>query len=195
MELSLAEEVPLASRLSNSLLHRRNRVLTDWQVKVGNKGETGSLEIVEMLFSVRGPTAGIILMEWNVKASSLGNAGMWDSHFRVGGAAGSDLDQPTCPKFGFNDQCIAASLMFHVTSQASGYFENVWAWVADHDNDFDTYDNFDPSANQVSIYGARGMLIESKGPAWFYGTSSEHSVLYNYQLSNAANVSCNPLDS
>lgn len=114
---------------------------------------------------------------------------MWDSHFRVGGAEGSELDEPTCPKFGFNDQCIAASLMFHVTSQASGYFENVWAWVADHDNDMNMYDEFDPTANQVSIYGARGMLIESQGPSWFYGTGSEHSVLYNYQLNNAKNVS------
>jgi len=102
---------------------------------------------------------------------------------------GSDLDEPTCPKNGFNDQCIAASLMFHVTPQASGYFENVWAWVADHDNDMNMTQQFDPSANQVSIYGARGMLIESEGPSWFLGTGSEHSVLYNYELNNAKRVS------
>lgn len=56
---------------------------------------------------------------------------MWDSHFRVGGATGTDLDVDTCPKFGFSQDCIAASLMLHVTKQASGYFENVWTWVAD----------------------------------------------------------------
>jgi hypothetical protein len=158
-------------------------------VRVGNKGDVGTMEIVEMLFSVKGATAGAILMEWNVAADSQGSAGMWDSHFRVGGALGSDLDVNTCPKFGFNDQCIAASLMFHVTSQASGYFENVWAWVADHDNDENMTNNPDPTSNQVSIFGARGMLIESQGPSWFYGTSSEHSVLYNYQLYNAKDVS------
>lgn len=158
-------------------------------VKVGNKGDIGTMEIVEMLFTVKGATAGAILMEWNLAASSQGAAGMWDSHFRVGGALGSDLDETTCPKFGFNDQCIAASLMFHVTSQASGYFENVWAWVADHDNDENMTQNPDAVANQVGVYGARGMLIESQGPSWFIGTSSEHSVLYNYQLYNAKDVS------
>lgn len=48
-------------------------------VQVGNKGDVGSLEIVDMLFSVRGPTAGAILMEWNVAAAEHGAAGMWDS--------------------------------------------------------------------------------------------------------------------
>jgi hypothetical protein len=134
-------------------------------------------------------------MEWNVAADDQGTAGMWDSHFRVGGALGSDLDEPNCPKFGFNDQCIAASLMFHVTSQASGYFENVWAWVADHDNDENMVENFDPTSNQLSVFGARGMLIESQGPSWFLGTSSEHSVLYNYQLHNAKDVRSSPIRS
>lgn len=58
-------------------------------------------------------------------------AGMWDSHVRVGGGIGTDLDIDNCPKGGFNDQCICASMLLHVTAQASGYFENVWVWVAD----------------------------------------------------------------
>lgn len=156
--------------------------------QTGNKGEVGTMEIVEMLFSVRGNTAGAILMEWNTAAESQGSAAMWDSHFRVGGADGTDLDIQNCPKFGFNDQCIAASLMFHLTEQASGYFENVWAWVADHDNDASVFNQPDSTITQISVYGARGMLIESQGPSWFYGTSSEHSVLYNYQLSGAKDV-------
>ncbi|KFY05268.1 hypothetical protein O988_00131 [Pseudogymnoascus sp. VKM F-3808] len=157
-------------------------------VQVGNAGEVGSVEIVEMLFSVRGNTAGAILMEWNTAAVTQGAAAMWDSHFRVGGADGTDLGIADCPKFSFNEQCIAASLMFHVTKQASGYFENVWAWVADHDNDENMYNQFDKTANQISVYGARGMLIESQGPSWFYGTSSEHSVMYNYQVSGAKDI-------
>ena len=56
---------------------------------------------------------------------------MWDSHFRVGGAHGSDLDFANCPKLAYSDKCIAASLLFHVTSEASGYFGNVWVWTAD----------------------------------------------------------------
>ncbi|KAI0007369.1 hypothetical protein F4779DRAFT_643166 [Xylariaceae sp. FL0662B] len=97
-------------------------------VQVGNKGDIGTMEIVEMLFSVRGGTGGAVLMEWNTAASEQGAAAMWDSHFRVGGALGTDLDLATCPKFSTNDECIAASLMFHVTPQGNGYFENVWAW-------------------------------------------------------------------
>ena len=47
----------------------------------------------------------------------------------------------------------------------------------------------DSSGSQISIYGARGMLIESQGPSWFYGTGSEHSVMYQYELFGAKNVS------
>jgi hypothetical protein len=32
------------------------------------------------------------------------------------------------------------------------------------------------------------VLIESQGPSWFYGTASEHSVLYQYELNNAKNI-------
>jgi len=43
--------------------------------------------------------------------------------------------------------------------------------------------------NQINIYNGRGVLIESDvGPVWLYGTSAEHNVLYNYQISNASNV-------
>ncbi|KAI1812912.1 pectin lyase fold/virulence factor [Poronia punctata] len=157
-------------------------------VQVGNRGETGKMEITEMLFSVRGATAGAILMEWNVAAASQGAAAMWDSHFRVGGALGTDLDLSTCPKFSQKADCIAASLMFRVTAQANGYFENVWAWVSDHDNDKSIVDQPDSSSTQVSVFGARGMLIESKGPSWFYGGGSEHSVLYNYLVSGAKSI-------
>jgi len=42
-------------------------------VKVGNAGDTGTIEIVEMLFTVKGPTAGAILMEWNVHEKEQGS--------------------------------------------------------------------------------------------------------------------------
>jgi hypothetical protein len=100
-------------------------------VRVGQKGDVGTMEISDMMFTVQGATAGAIVLEWNVHESSQGSAAMWDSHVRVGGATGSDLDAQICPKFGFNDACICAALLFHVTPQASGYFENVWIWLAD----------------------------------------------------------------
>lgn len=33
---------------------------------------------------------------------------------------------------GINHGCKAASLMMHITETASGYFDNMWLWVADH---------------------------------------------------------------
>ncbi|KFX87604.1 hypothetical protein V490_08138, partial [Pseudogymnoascus sp. VKM F-3557] len=157
-------------------------------VQVGIKGDVGTMEITDMMFNVQGATAGAIVLEWNVHESSQGSAAMWDSHVRVGGATGSSLETETCPKFGFNEACICAALLFHVTPQASGYFENVWVWLADHDNDLVISDNPDKLANQISLYAARGTLIESEGPSWFYGTGSEHTVLYQYQLYGAKDI-------
>lgn len=42
-------------------------------VQVGEPGDSGVLEIVEMLFTVKGATAGAILMEWNVHESTQGS--------------------------------------------------------------------------------------------------------------------------
>ena len=123
---------------------------------------------------------------------------MWDSHFRVGGATGTNLQLSDCPAgaSSVNKNCMAASLLMHVTSKASGYFENVWAWVADHDLDnplnADAYESNEGIPlnvqTDISIYSGRGILIESQGPTWFYGSASEHSQLYQYQLSNASNI-------
>jgi hypothetical protein len=38
---------------------------------------------------------------------------------------------------------------------------------------------------QNSIYNARGFLIESTAATWLYGTASEHSVYYQYNINNA----------
>ncbi|EEH21782.2 hypothetical protein PABG_03998 [Paracoccidioides brasiliensis Pb03] len=157
-------------------------------VQVGEKGDVGDMEIVDMMFTAQGATAGAVLVEWNVHEDSQGSAAMWDSHIRVGGASGTDLDIQTCPKFEFSDACICASLLFHITPQASGYFENIWIWLADHDNDKSVYDSPDKIANQISLYAARGTLIESEGPSWFYGTGSEHTVMYQYQVYGAKDI-------
>lgn len=111
---------------------------------------------------------------------------------------GSELQVADCPT-GTSDaspRCKAASLLLHNTSQASGYFENIWAWVADHDLDdprngeaYESEDGIPLNVfTQISVYSARGMLVESQGPTWLYGTASEHCQMYQYQLSNAANV-------
>ena len=50
------------------------------------------------------------------------------------------------------------------------------------------YDEWDKTANQISVYTARALLIESQGPCWFYGSGAEHSALYQYQLYKAKDV-------
>lgn len=167
-------------------------------VQVGVPGEIGLVEISDMLFTVKGPTAGCILMQWNIRELAQGSASMWDSHFRVGGAEGSGLQTGECPAkaSSVNEKCQAASMMLHMTKDSSGYFDNVWAWVADHDLDnpanaeaYETDDGIPRNvATQVSVYSARGILIESRGPTWFYGSSSEHSQMYQYQVRGAKDI-------
>ncbi len=57
-----------------------------------------------------------------------------DAHVRIGGALGTGLKPDECPpvRNGINENCSAASLMMHITKEASAYLENVWLWVADH---------------------------------------------------------------
>ncbi|CAO3667062.1 unnamed protein product [Umbelopsis vinacea] len=153
--------------------------------KVGNAGDSGVAEISDIIFSTQGPQPGAVLVEWNIHDPSgqQGAAGMWDVHFRVGGAVGTKLQSAQCSKGSTtaNPACYGAGMLLHVTSTASAYLENVWAWTADHD--------LDGSGNQLSIYSGRGILIEStNGPVWLYGTASEHNAFYQYQISGASNV-------
>jgi hypothetical protein len=76
---------------------------------------------------------------------------------------------------------MAGHIMLHVTESASIYMENMWFWVADHDIE-------DPKARQINVYVARGVLIESKGPSWIYGTSNEHSAFYQWELFGAEDL-------
>ncbi|KAL4735958.1 pectin lyase fold/virulence factor [Aspergillus similis] len=140
-------------------------------VKVDDPGDIGVIENQDMLFTTAGPTAGAVVVEWNVAQSTRGSAAMWNSHIRIGGAYGSRLRKQQCPKKtgSVNPNCIGASLLLHLTPTSTPYLENIWTW------------------DQIDVYSARGILIESK-QAWLYGTSSEHNVLYQYQLSGAENI-------
>jgi len=149
-------------------------------VQVGAPGSTGVVEITDIIFSTIGPTGGAIVVEWNVKQSSQGSAGMWDSHIRIGGAAGTNLQVGNCPSSGSGGttNCLAAYAGLHLTASSSAYLEGTWVWLADHDLDA-------ASQAQVSIFSGRGILSESAGPTWLIGTAAEHHVLYQYNLVNA----------
>lgn len=112
--------------------------------KIGNPADVGSVEISDLVFETKGPCPGAIIIEWNIKAVGPALAGMWDAHWRIGGSAGTNLQENLCvktpgtPLAASNPtltNCIGAFLLLHVTSQADGYFENIWGWVADHELD------------------------------------------------------------
>ncbi|RYO88204.1 hypothetical protein DL764_008763 [Monosporascus ibericus] len=170
--------------------------------RVGQPGDSGVIEISDMLFTTKEGTAGCILMEWNVHESHQGSAAIWDSHFRVGGGGGTDLLLEDCPIHTSSpiEDCKAATMMLHMTKESSGFFDNVWVWVADHDLDdplnaeaFNGKNGipenvYTQSMTLVSIYVGRGVLIESDGPTWFWGGGSEHAQLYQWQLLDASNI-------
>ncbi|KAK6860327.1 beta-1 3 exoglucanase precursor [Apiospora arundinis] len=154
--------------------------------QVGEPGDVGTVEMSDLIFETKGPQAGAILVQWNLAGSEPGAAGLWDVHFRIGGTAGTDLQSDKCSKnpnatHPADTKCIGSFMMFHATQTASVYVENCWFWVADHELDLSDY-------NQIDIYNGRGVLIESQKPTWFWGTASEHSQMYNYQITNAQNL-------
>lgn len=53
-------------------------------VRVGNEVDVGIVEIQDMLFTVSGPTAGAVLMEWNIHESTQGSAGLRGMPIRSG---------------------------------------------------------------------------------------------------------------
>ncbi|KAG5641516.1 hypothetical protein DXG03_004832 [Asterophora parasitica] len=149
-------------------------------VRAGEPNSQGVLEISDIIFTTIGPTPGAIVLEWNIKQSYQGSAGTWDTHIRLGGAAGSNLENRQCPKSGAGglSNCYAAFLSLHIKPGATAYIEGMWAWLADHDLDGD-------GRSQISLYSGRGILSESQGPVWLIGTGSEHHILYQYNLVNA----------
>lgn len=161
-------------------------------VQVGTQGEQGSIEWSDFFVSTQGPNAGAILIEYNLYSSGE-PAGLWDVHARIGGFAGSHLQQEQCIKepektttaANLKKECIASYLSLHITPWASGvYLENNWLWVADHDLDDSLNNN-----TQITIYAGRGLLDQSvQGRVWLYGTAVEHHVKYEYQFVSTKDV-------
>ncbi|KAF8312652.1 exo-beta-1,3-glucanase [Clavulina sp. PMI_390] len=148
--------------------------------QVGESGDTAATEISDIVFTSKGGSAGAILVEWNVGASSQGSAGMWDTHVRVGGFKGSDIQVANCGNTTSSpfSECAGAYMSLHLTSGSSAYLENVWLWTADHDLD-------DAAQGNINSYSGRGMLIETAEPVWLLGTASEHHALYQYNVVGA----------
>jgi glucan 1,3-beta-glucosidase len=120
-------------------------------------------------------------LEVNMAGNQPGDVGVWNSHFRVGGAAGSKVKTvcSTTP-----DQCMAAWGMIHLTNTSSAYIENMWGWTADHD--LDGGPDSVPGAPVIAV--GRGALIEATKGTWLVGTAMEHNTLYQYNFNAAVNV-------
>ena len=97
-------------------------------IKVGNLGDTGIAQFSDMLFTVADLVPGCTLLEVNMAGNHPGDVGFWNSHFRVGGAAGSRV-QTACT--GAPADCMAAFALIHLTPSSSAYIENMWGWTAD----------------------------------------------------------------
>jgi len=156
---------------------------------IGQPGESGNVQIVDMLFSQQRPVQGAILLQWNLQASCPGKSGLWSTNFRIGGSKGTNQSPSNCLQLTDavdRPECQVAFLSMHITPYGSLYIENVWIWTADHYLDY-------PEHFQIDVFNARSFLIESQGPVWMYGTASEHSVLYQYHFVNAKNIFCGQL--
>jgi len=145
-------------------------------VKVGNPGDKGVAQFTDMLFTVAQILPGCMLVEVNMAGNNPGDVGFWNSHFRVGGASGSTVQQD-CG--GPASHCKAAFGLIHLTKNSSAYIEDMWGWTADHDLD---------AGHGQSISTGRGCLVEAIGGTWLVGTAFEHNTLYQYNFNNAQNV-------
>ncbi|CCX29619.1 pectate lyase superfamily protein-domain-containing protein [Pyronema domesticum] len=164
----------------------RNNPKPVW--RAGKAGDSGVIEMQELIFQTKGPQPGAVLLEWNSRdpAGQQGVNGIWDVHFRVAGSRGTDLEVAQCLKNPLatntpNPKCEGAFMHLHIGKTASVYIENCWAWTADHALD----DRFD----QITVYNGRGIYSEStNGPVWMYAAAAEHNTLYQYQLANTQNT-------
>jgi len=117
-------------------------------VRVGNPGDSGTVEISDMLFTSIGALPGLVLMEWNVRAQQQGSVSIWDAHFRVGGAYGSGSSFKLTPLSLFSNSLFFFFLLFagtmstveannkHRTSGSSVPQDNVdfiWLYCGRHD--------------------------------------------------------------
>ena len=149
-DLKITGELQTIVMATGSVFSDQNNPKPMW--RIGNPGESGTVEISDIVFEAKGPIPGCIIIEWNIKQATAGGAGMWDANYRIGGSAGTNLQSDTCLKAPATPitagsqrltDCAGAFLRLHVTPQADIYMENCWGWVADHDLDLGNRDQID----------------------------------------------------
>ena len=126
-------------------------------VKVGNAGDVGVAQLSDFVFTVADVLPGAVLVEVNMAGEAPGDVGLFNCHYRVGGAIGSTARSGCQPQ-----DCLAARLCLHLTASSSAYIENSWSWTADHD--------LDGAGGTVYPSTGAGFLIEAKNGTWILGT-------------------------
>ncbi|KAH6649917.1 pectate lyase superfamily protein-domain-containing protein [Chaetomium tenue] len=197
--------IPPGSRLTGEVFstisgfgtHFANPLNPQPILRLGHPNDRGITHITDLLITVAAPLPGAILTQIHTAGAQPGDVGIWNSVFRVGGAA----DTGVSTACGARDVsgCRAAHTLLHVAGSASAYLEDVWGWVADHRLDGEL-----ASEPPQNIAVGRGVLVESNdgggdgngkgegegegGGVWLVGTSFEHCVLYQYALRGAKGV-------
>ncbi|KAL8359373.1 hypothetical protein RB601_007892 [Gaeumannomyces tritici] len=157
-------------------------------VKVGDEGSVGAVDLQDLLFTTRGPTAGAKVIEWNIKADKNGNAAMWDCHVQVGGTSQTKETPAACASSS-NATCQGAAVLVHITPGASAYLEGLWLRAVDRLLDApESMGNGDKKAEIQFLSVPRGVLVESQAATWMYGVSVQHASMYQYNFRNSQKV-------
>ncbi|ODM95629.1 Glucan 1,3-beta-glucosidase [Orchesella cincta] len=153
-------------------------------LKVGEPGQTGNVVISDFMFSTKGAQPGAILVQWNLKGSAPGEAGMWDAHFRVGGFAGSELQVPQCPK----GQSAVHNVLLLTPFFTSPHL----------DLDFSKTSGHGPSEHNVlyqyQLNNARNVymtMIQSETPYWQPGPPAPQPFTPSSSLDDPTYAHCN----
>ncbi|KAL8370014.1 hypothetical protein RB595_000395 [Gaeumannomyces hyphopodioides] len=135
-------------------------------VKVGDEGSVGAVHLQDLLFTTKGATAGVKVIEWNIKADKNGNTGMWDCHAQIGGTAQPEETPAVCASSSnasIDPACQGAAVLVHITPGASAYLEGLWLRAVDRLLDTpETVDNADNKAEVQFLSVPRGVLVESQ---------------------------------
>jgi glucan 1,3-beta-glucosidase len=128
-------------------------------VQVGAPGAVGVAQMTDFLFTVADVLPGAVLVEVNMAGPRPGDVGCFNCHFRIGGAMGSKVETNCKTPMA----CNAARLCAHFTEGSSAYWENSWAWSADHDLD---------GNNPAMPSTGGGFLVEAQNGTWMLGIGS-----------------------
>ncbi len=135
-------------------------------IKIGNPGSTGIAQLSDFIFTVADILPGAVQVEINMAGSKAGDVGLFNCHFRIGGARGSKTSGTGSP---CKDpgRCLAARLSLHLTESSSAYVENMWSWTADHD-----LDGAPGTEDEVYPGTGAGVLVEAQKGTWMLGMGS-----------------------